>query len=65
MTDSVKLLSHLLMCRLCLNYSENCIDIFGDKPTNSSVRDKIKKYLYIEVELNTYLNQSEYQIVFM
>lgn len=65
MTDSVKTLSHLSMCRLCLNYSENCIDIFGDEPTNSSIRDKIKKYLYLEVELNNYLNQSKNQIVFI
>lgn len=55
MADSVKTLSAFLMCRLCLNYTENCTNIFGNEPINSSIRDKIKKYLYIEVKFNKYM----------
>lgn len=33
----------LCMCRLCLHYTEDYNE------TNKDIRDKIKKYLYIEV----------------
>ncbi|XP_055310508.1 zinc finger protein 69 homolog [Sitodiplosis mosellana] len=38
----------LCMCRLCLNYSQDCSDI-GNDQSNLTIRNKIRKYLYIEI----------------
>lgn len=39
----------LCMCRLCLNYSENYEEI-GTDQSSLIIRDKIQKYLYLEVK---------------
>lgn len=41
----------LCMCRLCLNYSQDCCEITVDE-TNLILRNKIRKYLYVEVKTN-------------
>lgn len=38
----------LCMCRLCLNYSQDYSEI-GTDSSNLTIQDKIRKYLYIEV----------------
>ena len=38
----------LCMCRLCLNYSENYDEIGADQ-SSFMIRDKIQKYLHLEV----------------
>lgn len=45
----------LCMCRLCLNYSENYDEIGADK-SSFIIRDKIQKYLYLEVKTSFFFS---------